>query len=89
MRLSGMLIDTAAARRMNRAYYEDNIELSFRTEAMYTKYQTAFARYLYDYIAKNFQFRETVNVLELGPDYILILKTDADGLQTIAYCPMK
>ncbi len=66
MRLSGMLIDTAAARRMNRAYYEDNIELSFRTEAMYTKYQTAFARYLYDYIAKNFQFRETVNVLELG-----------------------
>jgi hypothetical protein len=30
-----------------------------------------------------------VSMLELGPDYILVLKTDADGLQAIAYCPMK
>ncbi len=66
MRLSSRLIDTATASMINRTYYEDNIRLAFRTEAMETAYQTAFAGYLYNYIEKNFPFREEVNVLEPG-----------------------
>ncbi|MGC9205368.1 MAG: SAM-dependent methyltransferase [Candidatus Micrarchaeia archaeon] len=59
-----LVIDSENAAWLNKCYYNDNCSIDFITEAMGTRYQQAFARYLYNRIDE--KKMSSVRILEVG-----------------------